>query len=134
MDSAATDPQYTTIDQLHEVVPVSVKIPKILPITIEDLGKYVQDCHNNGDEELKNQYQVNIMYTSNVIDFCSVLYMQSLLACAQCTDTSAILLLTVILVQSLYDGGDKSSCDVGLKKNSKALNRFKNIIACQFIL
>ena len=40
-------------------------------------------------------------------------------------------LLTVTLVQSLYDGSDKS-CDVGLKKDNKALNRFKNIIACQF--
>ncbi len=62
MDSAAvTDPQYATIDQLHEVVPVSEvskRIPKILPVTVEDLGKYVLDCHNNGDEELKNQYQV----------------------------------------------------------------------------
>ena len=59
MNSAVTDSQYATIDQLHEVVPVSVKIPKILPITVEDFGKYVLDCHNNGDEELKNQYQVN---------------------------------------------------------------------------
>ena len=55
-NSSVTDPQY---DQLHEVVPVSVKIPKILPITVEDIGKYVLDCHNNGDEELKNQYQVD---------------------------------------------------------------------------
>ena len=59
MDSAVTDSQYATIDQLHEVVPVSVKIPKTLPIAVEDLGKYVLDCHNNGDEELKNQYQVD---------------------------------------------------------------------------
>ena len=34
-------------------------------------------------------------------------------------------------MQSLYDGGNKS-CDVGLKKDNKPLNRFKNIIACQF--
>ena len=34
-------------------------------------------------------------------------------------------------MQSLYDGNDKS-CDVGLKDENKALNRFKNIIACQF--
>ena len=59
INSAVTDPQCATIDQLHEVVPVSVKIPKILPITVEDLGKYVLDCHKNCDEELKNQYQVN---------------------------------------------------------------------------
>ena len=59
MDSVVTDPQYATIDPLQEVVPVSVKIPKILPITVKDLGKYVLDCHNNGDEELKNQYQVD---------------------------------------------------------------------------
>ena len=62
MDSVVTDPQYATIDQLHEVVPVSVKILKILPMTIEDLGKYILDCHNNGDEELKNQYQVDYHY------------------------------------------------------------------------
>ena len=49
------------------------------------------------------------MYTSNVIDLCSVL----------------------LYMQSLYDGSDKS-CDVGLKDENKALNRFKNIIACQF--
>ncbi len=65
MDSAVTDPpQYATIDQLHEVVPVSEvreRIPKILPVTVEDLAKYVLDCHNNGDEELKNQYQVDIV-------------------------------------------------------------------------
>ena len=108
MDSVVTDPQYATIDQLLEVVPVNVKIPKILLITVEDLGKYVLDCHNNGDEELKNQYQVDIMHTCNAIDLCSVLY-----------------------IQSLYDGNDKS-CDVGLKDENKALNRFKNIIACQF--
>ena len=59
VDSVVTDPQYATIDSLHEVVPVCVKIPKILPITVKDLGKYVLDCHNNGDEELKNQYQVD---------------------------------------------------------------------------
>ena len=33
MNSVVTDSQYATIDQLHEVVPVSVNIPKILPIT-----------------------------------------------------------------------------------------------------
>ena len=59
MDSVVTDQQYATIDQLHEVVPVSVKIPKILPITVEDFGKYVLDCHKNGDEELKIQYKVD---------------------------------------------------------------------------
>ena len=40
-------------------------------------------------------------------------------------------LLTVTLMQSLYDGSDKS-CDVGVKKDNKPLNRFKNITACQF--
>ena len=40
-------------------------------------------------------------------------------------------LLTVTLMQSLYDGSDKS-CDDGLKKDNKPLNRFKNITACQF--
>ena len=59
MNSSVTDPQYDIIDQLHEMVPVSLKIPKILPIAVENLGKYVLDCHNNGDEELKNQYQVD---------------------------------------------------------------------------
>ncbi len=59
IDSVVTDPQYATIDQLHKVVPVSVKIPKILPVAVKDLAKYVLDCHNNGDEELKNQYQVD---------------------------------------------------------------------------
>ena len=67
MDSVVTDPQYAIIDQLHEVVPVSVKIPKILPITVEDLGNYVLDCHNNGDEEFKNQYQVDIVYTAMLL-------------------------------------------------------------------
>ena len=67
IDSAVTDPQYATIDQLHEVVPVSVKIPKVLPITVEDLGKYVLNCHNNGDEELKNQYQVNCWHDTSAI-------------------------------------------------------------------
>ena len=37
----------------------------------------------------------------------------------------------MLYIQSLYDGNDKS-CDIGLKEENKALNRFKNIISCQF--
>ena len=44
---------------------------------------------------------------------------------------NAIDLSSVLYIQSLYDGNDKS-CDIGLKDENKALNRFKNIIACQF--
>ena len=51
-----SDPQYATIDQL--LLPAHSKIPTILPVTTEELGTYILDCHNDNNKGFKDQYEV----------------------------------------------------------------------------
>ena len=60
------DPTYDTVDKPCKgtssddsddiVRPI---IPEILPVSVDELGKYVLNCHANGNGEFKNQYKAS---------------------------------------------------------------------------
>ncbi len=59
---AYDDAVYSVPDDIDHSNEVTKKIPKLLPISVDELGMYVLDFHKNFDEKFKDQYQVRPTY------------------------------------------------------------------------
>ena len=60
--SSILNVDYETNDAVYEVVPDEKsiqRIPRILPISVKDLREFVLKCHENGNQEFNDQFQVN---------------------------------------------------------------------------
>ena len=62
MLDAFDDAVYSVPDDIDHSNEVTKKIPKLLPISVDELGMYVLDFHKNFDEKFKDQYQVRPTY------------------------------------------------------------------------
>ena len=75
MLNAYDDALYSVPDDIDYSNEVAKKIPKLLPISVDELGMFVLDCHKNFDEKFKDQYRVRpsmndmIIITIKPLDF-----------------------------------------------------------------